>query len=351
MTPLSRRLAAASCIAGAFCATPAFAQANGVVIYGLFDAAVRRVNNANADRASVTVMEDGVFTGTRLGFRGREDLGGGTAAVFTMEAGFDPSSGVSLQGTPTADYGQVAASPRFWGREVHVGLRGAAWGLALGRLYTLAHTMTARFQPQGNPNSTAHSIFSSHHIARQDNMLRLDGTVGGVELAFAHTLGEVSGSEANGAWALSAGYGSGPFWLGAYAQRLNNLAGTETRKIVGLGGNFKPMPALTLHGGAMRRTNATSPQVNRVWTLGLNFDVTPLVALSAAHLSDRQAGSPLLEGSRKVSYVTANYRFSRRTDVYVVVDRNSVQGGYAKPAFMGTPGTQDGLGAGLRHRF
>ena len=355
MTTPSRYLAVVLCTNGALCAESASAQsnANGVVIYGLLDAAVRRVNNADANRASLNTMEDGIFTGSRLGFRGREDLGDGLAAVFTMESGFDPSSGVSLQGTTTADYGQAAASPRFWGREIYVGLRGTGWGVTAGRQYTLAHAISGRFQPQGSPNSTAHSIFSSHHIARQDNMLRLDTTVGGVELAAAHTLGEVSASNAgaNRAWAVSAGYGAGPFWVGAYAQRLNNLAGTETRKILGVGGNYKVTPALALYGGAMRRTNAASPQVNKVWTLGVNFDITPLITLSAAQLSDDQTGSPALDGSRKVSYLTANYRFSRRTDVYAVVDHNSVQGGYAKPTFMGTKGTQDGLVVGLRHRF
>ena len=104
------------------------------------------------------------------------------AALMTLESGFDPSTGTSLQGTPTADYGQVASSTRFWGREIHVGLR-SGWGaVTLGRQYTVAHGIAARFQPLGNPNSTAHSLFSSHHIARQDNLMRLDGKVAGVRL-------------------------------------------------------------------------------------------------------------------------------------------------------------------------
>ena len=350
MTTPSCRLAVAACTSGLLCAASASAQSNGVVIYGLFDAAMRHVNNADANRASLNTMEDGIFTGSRLGFRGREDLGDGMAAVFTLEAGFDPSSGTSLQGTTTADFGQAAAS-RFFGREAYVGLRGTTWGVTAGHQYTLAHAMSARFQPLGNPNSAAESIFSSHHIARQDNMLRVDAKLGGVELAASRTFGEVAGSDGSGAWALSAGYGAGPFWIGAYAQQLKNLADTETRKILGLGCNYKVVSSLTFYAGAMRRTNAASPQVNEVWTLGMNFDITPLVTLSAAQLVDDQSGSAALEGSRKVSYVTANYRFSPRTDVYAVVDHNSVQGGYAKPAFMGTKGTQDGIALGLRHRF
>lgn len=351
MTPSSCRLAAVACAASLFCATSAVAQSSNVVIYGLVDAAVRHVNNADANRGSLTTMEDGIFTGSRLGFRGREELGNGMAALFTLEAGFDPSSGTSLQGSPAGDYGQAATPSRLFGREIHVGLRGAGWGVTAGRQYTLAHTMTARFQPQGNPNNLALSVFSSHHVARQDNVLRVDAKVAGVELSVARTFGEATDADANGTWAVGASYSSGPLWTGAYAQQLKNLADTETRKIVGLGASYKVLPALTLYGGAMRRTHETSPQENEVYTLALSYDITPAVTLSVAHLADDQSGSAALDGSRKVSYVTASYRFSRRTDVYAVVDHNSVKGGYAKPAFMGTLGTQDGFTVGLRHRF
>ena len=351
-TPNAASLAALLTLSLAATASHAQAPAAGTVTtYGLFDAAVRQANNASPSRDSLRTMEDGIFTGSRLGFRGREDLGGGLSAVFTLESGFDPSSGTSLQGTPTADFGQVAASPRFWGREIHAGLRGGWGGITLGRQYTVAHSLAARFQPLGNPNSTAHSLFSSHHVARQDNMVRLDTKLAGVDLTAAYTMGEQAAGSANSAWALGAGYTAGALSVGGYAQQMKNLAGTETRKIVGAGGNYKLGPALALFGGVMQRTSAVSPQENLAWTLGANVDLTPLVTLSAAVFDDQQSGSAALDGSRRVAWVTANYRFSRRTDVYAVIDTNRVEGGYAKPAFMGTKGSQTGLVAGMRHRF
>ena len=42
---------------------------------------------------------------------------------------------------------------------------------------------------------------------------------------------------------------------------------------------------------------------------------------------------------------------SPRTLLYVVIDTNRVFGGYTRPAFMGTKGTQTGAAAGLRHCF
>lgn len=346
LAPLSVLVTAATITTGGLAQT-----ASTATIYGLYDAATRSVSNANAQRRRLLTMEDGIFTGTRLGFRVNESLGGGYSAQALLEMGIDPSTGTSLQGTTTADYGQVGASTRSFGREAHVRLV-APWGsVRLGRQYTVAHTLAARFQPLGNPNSTAHSLFSSHHIARQDNMVRLDGNVAGVELTASRTLGEQAGSDANSSWAAGLGYSGSGFALGAYAQQMKNLAGTETRKVLGAGGNVKLGSTLALFGGVMQRSHDVSPQKNKAWTLGANVELGPAVTLSVAYIDDQQSGSAALKGSRKVAWVSASYRLSKRTDVYAVLDQNVVDGGYTRPSFMGTKGTQTGTAVGLRHRF
>jgi hypothetical protein len=60
------------------------------------------------------------------------------------------------------------------------------------------------------------------------------------------------------------------------------------------------------------------------------------VALSLAHHDDEQSGRAALEGQRTVSWVTANDRFSRRTAVYAVLDRNEVPAATrARPSWAG----------------
>lgn len=351
-----------SLLAAAFAgvaALPAHAQTSApaatstVTVYGLIDAVVRRANNVVAgDRGAADItMEDGLITGTRLGFRGSEDLGGGWLASFVMESGFDPSTGNSLQGNTSADYGQVAASPRFWGRDVNVTLRSPWGGVTLGRQYTTAHQIATRFQPLGNPNHTALSVFSSHHVARQDNVLRLDTKLGDVELMASHTAGEVPDSSANSAWSVGGVYARPTYALGAYVQRLKNRAGDEERRVAGLGGNVRINPVVALYAGYMQRSARLSAQENKVFALGANVEVAQPVTLSIEFFHDQQTGSDALEGSRKVAWVSANYRFSRRTDVYLTVDQNRIDGGYAKPAFMAESGTQTAVSAGLRTRF
>ena len=351
--------APALALAAAFTAAIAPAQAqtaaapSSVTVYGLFDATVRRANNvvASDHGATITSMEDGIITGTRLGFRGNEDLGAGWRASFVMESGFDPSSGNSLQGTATADYGQTQANPRFWGREVNVSLTSPWAGVTLGRQYTTAHQIASRFQPLGNPNNTAFSLFSSHHIARQDNVVRLGSKLGGVELMATHTLGEVSNSSANGSWSLGGVYASSGWAAGAYVQEMKNLAGTEERRIIGLGGNYRINAILALYAGYMERSAKVSVQENKAWGLGANIEVAEPVTLSLQYFDDKQTGSAALEGSRKVAWVQANYRFSKRTDVYAAVDQNKVAGGFALPSFMAAKGSQTAFNVGLRTRF
>jgi predicted porin len=333
-------------------APPARAQSTGssVTVYGLVDAVVRHASNVSSTGKSIKSMEDGLLTGSRLGFTGKEALGDGWSAGFTMESGFDPGTGTSSQGTATADYGQEAGG-RMWGRQLFVTLKTPWAGVSLGRQYTTAHLIAARFQPQGNPNNTALSVFSSHHVARQDNVLRIDGKVLGLDVEATRTFGEQPGAEANGAYALGAGYSGSNFYVGGYAQQLDNRAGTETRKILGLGGNWRVVAPLTLHAGVMRRSAEISPQRNRVWAIGAKWQLSSPFSLSAQFFDDRQTGSAALEGARKVLWLMADYEFSKRTDVYAVFDRNRVSGGYAKPTFMGTMGEQKAFSVALRHRF
>lgn len=345
-TPL---LLASAALAAAAPAAHAQSTGSSVTVYGLVDAVLRRASNVSSTGQPLKSMEDGLITGSRLGFTGKEALGDGWSAGFTLESGFDPSNGTSSQGSTTADYGQEAVT-RMWGRQLFVSLKTPWAGVSLGHQYTTAHQIAARFQPQGNPNNLALSVFSSHHVARQDNLMRVEAKVLGLDIEASRTFGEQA-TEANGAYSLGAGYTGSNFYVGGYAQQLDNRAGTETRKVLGLGGNWRVTDPVTLYAGFMRRSAEVSPQRNRVWTAGLKWQLTGPFSLSLQYFDDQQTGSTALQGARKVSWLMADYEFSKRTDVYAIFDRNQVSGGYAKPAFMGTIGQQKALSVALRHRF
>lgn len=117
-------------VAGAF-ATPAIvlAQSTGnVTIYGRVNMSFDRYSatGATAGAAADVQARNRVYdNGSRLGFRGAEDLGNGLQGIFQIESGFNGD----------ASAGGVAASTGTLGtRQTFVGLKGKDWGeVRLGR--------------------------------------------------------------------------------------------------------------------------------------------------------------------------------------------------------------------------
>jgi predicted porin len=121
-------IAAAATVAG-----PVVAQSS-VTIYGVVDAYGQVLDGA----ARQGRLQSGGLAGSRLGFRGSEDLGGGLRAFFVLESGFN------------VDDGSIGQGGTFWGRQAFVGLNSRYGQLSFGRQYSSLYTATADY-----------SIFSS----------------------------------------------------------------------------------------------------------------------------------------------------------------------------------------------
>lgn len=107
-------LAALTAFAGA-----ASAQSS-VTLYGRVDLSVAK--NIGSDAKAI---QNG--SGSRLGFRGVEDLGGGLSAIFNIEHRFNADTGADSTG-----------NVRFWNGRSLVGLRGGFGQVVFGREYTTA---------------------------------------------------------------------------------------------------------------------------------------------------------------------------------------------------------------------
>ena len=103
----------------------ASAQQSNVTVYGIVDAGVQYKNDGNPAGKTLS-LESGQQNGSRLGFKGTEDLGGGLSAIFTLENGFNVDTGTLGQSTPTTQ--------RLFGRQAWVGLSSNSFGsVKLGR--------------------------------------------------------------------------------------------------------------------------------------------------------------------------------------------------------------------------
>lgn len=158
------------------------AQSSSLTVYGILDAGVSQVSGLRGGTRKDVVS--GIMDGSRLGFKGNEDLGGGYRAIFTMEHRLEldtgdiknrPFSGsqlpdrlstASLLGLPGAlqpVVNSVAASlgstlgvnldGRFWDRQVYVGLITPVGAVLAGRQYTPAYESSANFDTLGTQSS------------------------------------------------------------------------------------------------------------------------------------------------------------------------------------------------------
>src|SRR5471032_1197625 len=118
-----KTITAATMLAVSACA---HAQSS-VTLYGILDTGIELVTHADAAGDKVVRMPG--ITGSmpsRWGLRGKEDLGGGLAAIFTLENGFNVRAGDVNQGG------------RLFGRQAWVGLSNQYGALTFGRQYTMS---------------------------------------------------------------------------------------------------------------------------------------------------------------------------------------------------------------------
>ena len=129
-------------IALALAAPAAFAQSS-VTIYGLVDVSGQYIKGA---ATTVREISNGGLGGSRLGFKGSEDLGSGNYFDFTLEAGLNIDTGSSAQGGA------------LFGRQAFGALRSNELGtLSAGRQYSSLYVQSGEFSAFSNITGTGAS--------------------------------------------------------------------------------------------------------------------------------------------------------------------------------------------------
>jgi predicted porin len=330
--------------------------ADSVTIYGLIDLGLTSYSNtATTSKASLVRMDSGIAQGSRIGFKGTEDLGGGLNAFFTLETGFN------------ADDGSLGQGGAIFGRQSFVGLSDKTLGsISLGRQYDFMANLGGQYamgalSPAGSFGwglhaDAAHAAAMNDHIYagdRTNNSVKYNSAkFSGFSVGAMYGFGEVAGSTvASRTVSAYTQYDNGPFSSGLAYTDVKNAAGTDSTRMYGLGatyqlGAWKPFGVLT-----QVKNTATSAKYT-TYELGTVYALTTLWDLSAAYqVQTRNQGV----AGAKALIAMADYKISKRTDLYVgaVYDRD--KGANAYPVYGG--GIQSGTGVqtavrlGIRHRF
>ena len=120
---------------------------SSVQLYGVVDMGVSSYKGDGA--GSRQMVTSGGNQASRLGFRGREDLGSGLVAGFDMESGINADTGTGqLSNTNNQASGNSGGGGLTFNRKSFVYLQSKQWGeLRLGRDYTPAFWNTFLFDP------------------------------------------------------------------------------------------------------------------------------------------------------------------------------------------------------------
>ncbi|GAA3987743.1 porin [Comamonas faecalis] len=350
----------ALCALLAATAAPAFAQASSATLYGIVDLGVRHTSGLTPGHApsanSHTSLHSGVGNTSRWGLRGSEDLGGGTKALFNLEAGIN------------ADTGASANSSKFFDRASWLGLQGV-WGtLAAGRQTTLLADAVSPVDPLGmrfasfNPNINVAAL-SQHGLGiqygsagstsgsyRLDNALKYTGHFGAMTVRAMHGFGELAGGSARlSSSGLGLAYARQGFALsGAYQTFKDANARDLDAYLLGAAYQWGSVRWAATAGRSQARTSATARTEQRVLSAGGTWSATPAADLTLAYYKvDRTRTLQAGDGyGRLVAF--GEYKLSRRTRLYAEFDATRWRGGYQGA---GHKARATGVTLGVLHHF
>ncbi|GIZ52886.1 porin [Noviherbaspirillum aridicola] len=199
---------------------------SSVTIYGVADIGLQRVDSNERGVDETWRLSSGNQSGSRIGFRGTEDLGGGLSALFTLEAGYslDTGTGGSTEGAST-----------LFNRQAFVGLKGGFGTVAMGRQYSPMHLFLDSIDPFAtNLSGNVENIFPAGSIINSRN--NVDNSItyttpsfGGVTGQVLYGFGEEAGSTARSRqMGAHVGYVNGPINVGLAYHRANGGVNSST---------------------------------------------------------------------------------------------------------------------------
>jgi len=310
----------------------ASAQSN-VTVYGIVDMGLK-VENAGAGR--VVALDSGNQSGSRLGFKGTEDLGGNLKANFVLEAGFN------------ADTGTQSSAAALFNRQSYVSLAGGFGEVKLGRIQTMVFSNSGVFDPFADTLAGDSARLFNYGGSRTDNTVNYSfNAPNGLNGQLAYSFGEVAGnSNANRTLAGSLGFANGPLAVVLTHQNTKNASGTDAAKTTLLGGNYnfgllQPFFAYAINKGV-------GSLDTRDALLGLKVNLTPANTIMASLIHKYDKAVDHADATQIALGYT--HELSKRTNLYTSWSRLSNDD---KAAYkVSSSGKADNLfNVGIRHKF
>jgi predicted porin len=276
----------------------AFAQSS-VTIYGKVDAGF--VHESGGATGSANNLSSGIASGSRLGFKGKEDLGGGLSANFVLENGFN------------ADTGSAGQGGLLFGRQAFVGLSGNFGSVTLGRQYSPYYKV---LRDVADPFAAGLAGKAGNIMAtntRIDNMMEYaTPQLGGFSADVAYGFGEIpgdSGKSRNLGGAI--GYTRGALDVKLAHHQLNNAAATDKTSNTLLAGSYDFGIAAASLGYAINKGTGSADSNDAILGVSMPFGAGKMLASHIRHDDKTSASKDAKQWA--IGYI---HSLSKRTDLY-----------------------------------
>lgn len=337
------------------------AAQTSVGIYGVVDMGV--VAESGGAAGSVRKLSSGVASGSRLGFKGNEDLGGGLSALFVLENGFN------------SDTGTIGQGGLLFGRQAFVGLSGGFGTVTFGRQYTPEFLTLALADPFGTGTAgNAPNLISLSGVGgRMDNTIKYASpNMRGITAEFAYGFGEVAGDSGAGRQlGASLGYAAGPVAVRIGHHNRNNdtaaVRNTDNAKNSMLAATYdfgaaKAYFAFGINKGPNSASlrNTANPYATAAASTASTDSRDTLVGVSVPLGTGRVLASYIRRDDKTRFNQDANqaalgyiHSLSKRTDLYAVYARisNKNGAGYTVGGAIESGSGDSAVNLGIRHTF
>ena len=327
-----------------------------MTIYGVADAYMAFGDHGANDMAAVN---SGGLSGSRIGFRGTEDLGNGLKAVFTYEQGVSIDSSASNKLNSSEEV--VRDGLGGAARQSFVGLSGGFGTVGLGRQYAPgfdnvvdAFGNSPILSPQAILVAKEGSTIDAGSGARWNNSVAYNGAFSGLKVRAIYSMNavEVDTDPADDdAYGLGLDYSNGPIRVAAVYQVVQDT--DEDQKEWSLGGsyNFGVATLTAFYQDAQSLKNNADNDMD-LWQIGV---VVPVGAAGNVHLGYGEADYDLADAKAKSYSIAYTHALSKRTTAYVGYNQTDNDNGLAKgvvAANTGVTGDKANVFAvGMRHTF
>ena len=292
----------AAAILASFFAGSASAQSS-VTVYGLLDAGLTS-EHGGAD-GSVTKLATGVQSGSRIGFKGTEDLGNNLKVNFLLENGLDLDTGANRQGA-------------LFGRKAYVGLSGDFGAVNLGLQHNPLFTALDNIDPfETGLTGASLNLMSVASLRTKNSIMYETPKVKGLSAAIMVGLGEKPDSASLGRTIdFSIDYANGPLVL-TLAHDKRKDSELNTAKVTLLGGTYDFGPA-KLH--AAYETDKDDAGTDfRNYMLGVSAPVSAAGSVMASYIK-KDDRTNARRGGRQLA-IGYTYALSKRTNLYTSYGR------------------------------